>query len=109
VLATEHAWLTPLPPEGASVILHRTTERAAELARAQRIGAADLLRDGTVDRILPEPTASPDALVPIVVAAIEEELAALPPVLGVHLAQLAQRRGQRGAAFARRANRDDAV
>ncbi|MEY9871536.1 acetyl-CoA carboxylase beta subunit [Streptacidiphilus sp. MAP12-33] len=101
VLAAEHAWLTPLPPEGASVILHRTTARAAELARAQRIGAPDLLRDGTVDRIVPEPD-SAAGFVDAIGAAIRGELAALAPVAGVHPARLAQRRGQRGSAFARR-------
>jgi acetyl-CoA carboxylase carboxyl transferase subunit beta len=53
-LATEHAWLSPLPPEGASVILHRTPDRAPQLAEQQRIGAAELLREGVIDRILPE-------------------------------------------------------
>lgn len=58
VLCAEHAWLAPLPPEGASAIVHRTTGRAAEMAAAQGVGAADLLRDGIVDVIIAE---SPDA------------------------------------------------
>ncbi|GAA3216779.1 carboxyl transferase domain-containing protein [Actinocorallia longicatena] len=56
VLAAENAWLAPLPPEGASVIVHRTPERAPELAEAQGIRAADLLARGIVDRILAEET-----------------------------------------------------
>jgi acetyl-CoA carboxylase carboxyl transferase subunit beta len=100
VLAAEHAWLAPLPPEGASVILHRTTERAAELAVAQRIGAADLLRDGTVDRVIPEPDTAP-AFVRAMGAALKAELAALSPLVGADRAQLAQQRGRRGAAFVR--------
>lgn len=72
-IATEHSWLSPLPPEGASVILHRTPDRAAELAEQQRIGAAELLREGVVDRILPE---DPDGLLPRVVAAVVQELSA---------------------------------
>ena len=28
VVAAQHAWLSPLPPEGASAVLYRTTERA---------------------------------------------------------------------------------
>lgn len=55
VLAAQHAWLSPLPPEGASVIMHRTTERAAELARLQGVRSADLLAHGIIDRIVPEP------------------------------------------------------
>jgi acetyl-CoA carboxylase carboxyl transferase subunit beta len=100
VLAAEHAWLAPLPPEGASVILHRTTERAAELADAQRVGAADLLRDGTLDRVIPEPDTAP-AFVQTMSAALRAELAALSPLVVADRAQLAQQRGRRGAAFVR--------
>ena len=52
VLATRHAWLSPLPPEGASVIVHRDVEHAAQMAAQQRVACADLLRDGVVDRVV---------------------------------------------------------
>ncbi|MCM6773061.1 acetyl-CoA carboxyl transferase [Nocardia sp. CDC159] len=58
VLAAANGWLAPLPPEGASAIVHRDTAHAPELAAAQRISAPDLLADGIVDRIVPE---NPDA------------------------------------------------
>jgi acetyl-CoA carboxylase carboxyl transferase subunit beta len=58
VLAAQHGWLSPLPPEGASAILHRTTDRAPELAQSQRVRSLDLLHDGIVDRIVAE---RPDA------------------------------------------------
>ncbi len=80
VLAATHAWLAPLPPEGASAIVYRDTTHASELAAAQRIRSADLLADGIVDRIVPE---LPDAATePIdfanrMVTAVAEELAAL--------------------------------
>ncbi|MGV9857642.1 carboxyl transferase domain-containing protein [Gordonia sp. NPDC003425] len=48
-IATPDAWLSPLPPEGASVIVYRDTEHAAELVARQRIRAVDLLSDGQVD------------------------------------------------------------
>ena len=32
-VAAVHSWLTPLPPEGASVILHDTQDRAPEAPR----------------------------------------------------------------------------
>jgi acetyl-CoA carboxylase beta subunit len=54
VLATEHAWLSPLPPEGASIIVHGDTSHAAELAEAQRVRATDLHADGTVHHLVPE-------------------------------------------------------
>ncbi|WP_432251866.1 carboxyl transferase domain-containing protein [Streptomyces sp. HNM1019] len=54
VVAARHAWLSPLPPEGASAILHRTTERAYEVAARQGVRSADLLSQGIVDRIVEE-------------------------------------------------------
>ncbi|GII27340.1 carboxyl transferase domain-containing protein [Planotetraspora mira] len=58
VVCAQHGWLSPLPPEGASAILYRTVDFAPEIARAQGVRAADLMRDGIVDRIVPE---CPDA------------------------------------------------
>lgn len=54
VVAAEHAWLSPLPPEGASVIVHGTVDQAPEMARAQGVGARDLLAHGIVHRVVPE-------------------------------------------------------
>ncbi|MBC3991523.1 acetyl-CoA carboxyl transferase [Streptomyces sp. AC563] len=54
VLAARHAWLSPLPPEGASAILYRTTERADEVAARQGVRSADLFAAGIVDRIVEE-------------------------------------------------------
>ncbi|RBY95099.1 acetyl-CoA carboxyl transferase [Blastococcus sp. TF02-8] len=58
VLAAANGWLGPLPPEGASAIVHRTTERAGEMAANQGVRATDLWRTGIVDRVVPE---RPDA------------------------------------------------
>src|ERR671920_943844 len=58
VLAAQHGWLSPLPPEGASAIVHRDTEHAAQMAAEQGVRSRDLLVDGMVDRIVPE---HPDA------------------------------------------------
>ncbi|WP_280428956.1 acetyl-coenzyme A carboxylase carboxyl transferase subunits beta/alpha [Nocardia brasiliensis] len=80
VLAATHGWLAPLPPEGASAIVYRDTGHAAELARAQRIRAADLHADGVVDRIVPEFPDAADEPVDFarrMVAAIATELAHL--------------------------------
>jgi acetyl-CoA carboxylase carboxyl transferase subunit beta len=54
VIATENAWLSPLPPEGASVIVHGDLDHAPEMAARQRVRAADLLADGTVQHVVPE-------------------------------------------------------
>ena len=54
VLSALHGWLAPLPPEGASAIVFRDIGHAPELAAAQGIRSADLLRSGIVDAIVPE-------------------------------------------------------
>ncbi|MDF0529800.1 carboxyl transferase domain-containing protein [Tsukamurella sp. 8F] len=80
VLCAQHAWLAPLPPEGASAVVHRTPDRAEEMAELQGIRSADLLRDGVVDRVIPErPDASvePDSFATRVGLAISEALADL--------------------------------
>ena len=80
VVAAQHAWLSPLPPEGASAIVHRDTEHAPEMARAQRIRALDLRAAGVVDRIVPEnPDAADEAeaFCQRLGTVLEQELAAL--------------------------------
>lgn len=54
VIAAQHAWLSPLPPEGASAIVHRDVDHAPEMAVRQGIRSLDLRRDGIVDLIIPE-------------------------------------------------------
>lgn len=54
VLAAQHGWLSPLPPEGASAIIHRDIAHAPEMAAAQNIRAADLLAGGVVHTVIPE-------------------------------------------------------
>lgn len=55
VIAARHAWLSPLPPEGASAIVHGGDPSfAAEMAAAQGIRAVDMRRRGIVDRLVPE-------------------------------------------------------
>ncbi len=54
VLAAQHAWLSPLPPEGASAIVHRDVDHAPEMAVRQGVRSLDLHRAGIVDLIIPE-------------------------------------------------------
>ncbi|MFD6884160.1 carboxyl transferase domain-containing protein [Rhodococcus sp. NPDC060084] len=80
VLCAQHGWLAPLPPEGASAIVHRDTTHAPRMAEAQGIRARDLLRDGIVDGVIPErPDASeePVEFVKRVGAAVARELTGL--------------------------------
>ena len=54
VIAAEHAWLSPLPPEGASAIAHHDTAHASQMAQQQKVGALDLLDEGIVHVVVPE-------------------------------------------------------
>jgi acyl-CoA carboxylase subunit beta len=54
VLAAANGWLGPLPPEGASAIIHRDLDHAGEMAQQQGVRATDLWRAGIVDRVVPE-------------------------------------------------------
>lgn len=83
VVAAQHGWLCPLPPEGASAIVHRDTTHAPEMARAQHVLAVGLAERGAVDVVVPEqPDAADEA---------EAFLARLGAVLTVELAGLHER------------------
>jgi acetyl-CoA carboxylase carboxyl transferase subunit beta len=80
VVAAQHAWLSPLPPEGASAVLYRTTEQAIEVAERQGIGVAALRAHRIVDRVVPElPDAADEgeAFLQRVGAVLEAELGTL--------------------------------
>ncbi|MFI6595424.1 carboxyl transferase domain-containing protein [Nonomuraea sp. NPDC050536] len=80
VLCAQHAWLSPLPPEGASAILYRSVDFAPEIAQVQGVRATDLRRNGIVDRVIPElPDAAyePEAFCVRVGRALEYELTGL--------------------------------
>lgn len=54
VYAAENAWLSALPPEGASAILFRDTAHAAEIMERQGVQAHALLNQGLIDGIVAE-------------------------------------------------------
>lgn len=77
VLAAQHGWLSPLPPEGASAILHRDTAHAAQMAEQQGVRSTDLFDHGLVDRIIaeqPDAANEPEAFSRRMGAAIHAEL-----------------------------------
>lgn len=80
VLCAQHGWLSPLPPEGASAILYRTTQRAPEIAARQGVRSLDLLRNGIVDRIVaerPDAADEPRAFLDRLATAVQHELVGL--------------------------------
>lgn len=77
VLCAKHSWLSPLPPEGASVIRFRTVEYAADIAQRQGVRSYDMLRHGVVDRIIderPDAADEPEAFLQRMGAALAHEL-----------------------------------
>jgi len=81
VLMFEHAIYSVISPEGASSILWRGPEKAADAAEAMKVTAQDLERLGVIDRIVPEPIGGAQrdrgAAIAELGDAIAEELAAL--------------------------------
>lgn len=80
VLAAQHGWLSPLPPEGASAILHHDTSKAPQMASEQGVRSSDLQRAGIVDYVIPEhPNAAeePEQFCGRVGMALRHELATL--------------------------------
>lgn len=78
VIAAENAWLSPLPPEGASAIVHGDLDHAEQMAEAQRVGAIDLFENGTVNHIVPEPAGdTPETFARAMAAEIGAQLVAL--------------------------------
>lgn len=53
-IAAQHSWLSPLPPEGASAIMHRSVDYAPDMARSQRIGVDSLCEFGLIDHVVTE-------------------------------------------------------
>ena len=76
-IAAANSWLAPLPPEGASGILHRTADRAPEIARTQGVGIMSLQRLGVVDEVVAEDmdtTQHPAAFCRRITTTIEQHL-----------------------------------
>lgn len=100
VLVAENGWLAPLPPEGASAIVHRDADHAPELARQQRIGARQLVQDGIADAVIPErPSAElePEAFSRRVALAIEAAIGGVSSTPAVRMAARLDRYRRLGA------------
>ncbi|MGJ9423965.1 carboxyl transferase domain-containing protein [Aeromicrobium sp. CF3.5] len=77
VIAAEHAWLSPLPPEGASAIVYGDTDHAEVMAESQKVGSRELLQSGSVHQVVPEtPSAieDPEGFSTALAAAIGHQL-----------------------------------
>ncbi|MCU1518036.1 MAG: acetyl-CoA carboxyl transferase [Pseudarthrobacter sp.] len=94
-IAAQHSWLSPLPPEGASAIVHRTTEFAPQMADAQGVNVAALHANGLVDHIVderPDASLEPREFCARMAQAIEYELGTL---AGIPVAELLAARSRK--------------
>ncbi len=71
IICLENGWVSPLPPEGASVISHRTPDKAADMARAQGVGALALLDADVVDLVAGEGDDVAAAVADVVAGALD--------------------------------------
>ena len=94
-VAAQHAWLSSLPPEGASAIVYRDTLHGAEMAQAQGVTVSALAAHGIVDHTvaeLPDAAEESPAFCRRMARAVEYELASLRPVpLAERLARRTER------------------
>ncbi|NLA34944.1 MAG: acetyl-CoA carboxyl transferase [Actinobacteria bacterium] len=52
IIAAPDAWIAPIAPEAASLIVRRDTDHAAEMADLQRVSATELREQGIVARVV---------------------------------------------------------
>src|SRR5262245_15228004 len=78
ILMHEFAIYSVIPPEGCAAILWRDSNRKVEAADALKLTAADLMRFGIIDEIVPEPTGgahtNPELAATLLDAALERAL-----------------------------------
>ena len=81
VAMLENSYLSVIAPEACASIIFRDQKRAPEAAEAMKLTARDLLAQGIVDEVLPEPLGGahnePEATVEAVVRAVEGALSRL--------------------------------
>lgn len=78
VLMMENCWFTVIAPESCSSILWRSWEYKEKAAEALKLTAPDLLEQGIIDRIIPEPLGgahrNPEEAASVLKAALLEEI-----------------------------------
>jgi acetyl-CoA carboxylase carboxyl transferase subunit alpha len=91
VLMMENAWYSVIAPEACSTILFKTRDRKEEATAALKLTAQDLLQQGIVDRIVPEPFGGAqrdwDEAATLLKRHVTEALAELRPLSGAVLVE----------------------
>jgi acetyl-CoA carboxylase carboxyl transferase subunit alpha len=83
ILMAENSWYSVISPESCSSILWRSWNYKEQAAEALKLTAPDLLEQGIIDRIIPEPVGGahtdPEAMAATLKSILVEELTALLP------------------------------
>ncbi len=83
ILMAENSWYSVISPESCSSILWRSWNYKEQAAEALKLTAPDLLEQGIIDRIIPEPVGGahtdPEAMAATLKSILVEELKALLP------------------------------
>lgn len=81
ILMVENAWYSVISPESCSSILWRSWKYKEQAAEALQLTAEDLLQQGIIDRIIPEPLGgahrNPELMADTLKTVLVEELSAL--------------------------------
>jgi acetyl-CoA carboxylase carboxyl transferase subunit alpha len=92
ILMFENAWYSVISPESCSSILWRNWEYKEQAAEALKLTAPDLLEQGVIDRIIPEPMGgahrNPQIMAQTLKETLLEELKALKKIKPDRLVQL---------------------
>jgi len=83
IIMAENSWYSVISPESCSSILWRSWNYKEQAAEALKLAATDLLAQGIIDRIIPEPVGGahtdPDAMAATLKSILVEELKVLLP------------------------------
>lgn len=92
ILMFENAWYSVIAPESCSSILWRSWEYKEQAAEALKLTAPDLLDQGVIDRIIPEPMGgahrNPQIMAQTLKNSVLEEIKALKKIKPERLVQL---------------------
>lgn len=100
LLMLEHSFLSVISPEGCAAILWRQADRAAQAARALRLGARPLHRLGIAHRVVEEPPGGVQADPPDAARRLRRALTAeLDELTALSVDELRNRRQQRFSAL----------
>ncbi len=99
ILMLENAWYSVISPESCSSILWRSWNFKEQAAEALKLTAPDLLSNGIIDRIIPEPLGgahrSPEGMFEILKEILVVELQGLQELFGIESSSALERRTEK--------------